>query len=156
MSDPRQALRELRRHDRSHSMNCTFTPCDCSRHDELTATIATALDQRLRNAATDQLREIIVQFGDHLDGCPGRVGDDCTCGYLEALRRAPRPWKPPAASRLFVVIGGWMDYGERNDEIVGVFDDVVVADGLAADTSRYDMTRIVSLNLNAIRTEEER
>lgn len=46
MSDLKQMLGELRRHDSSHSINCTFTPCDCGRHDELTSKIATALDTR--------------------------------------------------------------------------------------------------------------
>ncbi len=93
MSDPKQMLGELGRHDRSHSINCTFTPCDCGRHDELSAKIATALDCEKYHAdgweeadlECERLRAIVLKYGDHDDGCPGRVDDECTCGYLEAL-----------------------------------------------------------------------
>lgn len=97
----------------------------------------------------ERLREIIVQFGDHLDGCPGRVGDDCTCGYLEAL-------EAQTTRKLFVVIGGFMDYGDRGDVLVGVFNDERRANEVSSDAARaiYDMTRIVPLDLNEVRNAE--
>ncbi len=51
--------------------------------------------------------------------------------------------------KLFVVIGGWMDYGDRNDVIVGVFDDEAQADDVSSVAlSTYDITRVVPVNLS--------
>lgn len=201
MSDPKQMLGELGRHDRSHSINCTFTPCDCGRHDELLAKIATALDCEKYHAdgweeadlECERLRAIIVAYGDHLFDCRGRALEVCTCGYLEALKalKAEKvrscsvggcderavvgvkfvadkedyfqfcakhdPRKAGKSSKLFVVIGGWMDYGDRSDVLVGVFDDEARANEVSRDAlaSTYDVTRLVPVDLNAVRTSKE-
>ncbi len=55
--------------------------------------------------------------------------------------------------KLFVVIGGWMDYGDRNDVLIGVFDDEARAADVSRDvmsTDRYDVTRVVPMGLNEI------
>ncbi len=56
-----------------------------------------------------------------------------------------------------MVIGGWMDYGDRNDVIVGVFDDEARAGEASSEAARsiYDVTRIVPLDLNVVRSLEE-
>lgn len=55
--------------------------------------------------------------------------------------------------KLFVVIGGWMDYGDRNDVIVGVFDDKARAANVSRDTmatDHYDLTSVQPVELNTI------
>ena len=58
--------------------------------------------------------------------------------------------------KLYVVIGGWMDYGDRSDVLVGVFDDEARANEVSRDAlaSTYDVTRLVPVDLNAVRDTE--
>lgn len=58
--------------------------------------------------------------------------------------------------KLFVVIGGCY-YADDGEFIVGVFDDEARAGEVSSEAkSIYDMTRVVPLDLNAVRNEEER
>lgn len=54
--------------------------------------------------------------------------------------------------KLYIVIGGQLDYGDSGRKVIGVFDDEAVANDVSRTAmAAFDFTNITTVDLNAVR-----